>query len=179
MGSLYVEGAKLWARYKDEHGADDDLIVPTRNMTERLSPESANAFRLDLAMLGMRHRRGHDLRRTFITIAQVDGARRDLLETITHGPRGNIVNVYTTFPWPALCAEVAKLRIKKVITEVAKTGAKSTSEERVLDGEPRSLATGLATAQRNWRKECDPSGIRTGRQALTRTSGVARPCAVL
>ena len=26
--------------------------------------------------------RGHDLRRTFITLAQVDGARRDLLETV-------------------------------------------------------------------------------------------------
>ena len=62
--------------------------------------------------LGLRPRRGHDLRRTFITLAQVDGARRDLLETITHGPRGDIVSVYTTFPWPALCAEVAKLQIE-------------------------------------------------------------------
>ena len=82
-------------------------------MTERLSPEAQNSFRTDLALLGFRHRRGHDLRRTFITLAQVDGARRDLLETITHGPRGNIINVYTTFPWPALCAEVAKLKIRK------------------------------------------------------------------
>ena len=32
----------------------------------------------------------------------------DLLETITHGPRGDIVSVYTTFPWPALCEEVKK-----------------------------------------------------------------------
>jgi integrase len=152
-----------WERTFGRAPTDEDLIVPTRNMTERLSPESANAFRLDLAMLGLRHRRGHDLRRTFITLAQVDGARRDLLETITHGPRGNIINVYTTFPWPALCAEVAKLRIKKVTTGVAKTGAKSRSEERVLDGEPRALATGLATAQRNWRnrwrKSATPAGF--------------------
>ena len=82
-------------------------------MTERLSPEAQNSFRADLVLLGLRHRRGHDLRRTFITLAQVDGARRDLLETITHGPRGNIINVYTTFPWPALCAEVAKLKIEE------------------------------------------------------------------
>lgn len=112
----------------------------------------------------LRHRRGHDLRRTFITLAQVDGARRDLLETITHGPRGNIINVYTTFPWPALCAEVAKLRITKVRTGVAKIGSKAESAGRVLDGEPRSLTTGLATAQRNWRnrwrKSNAPSGIR-------------------
>ena len=37
------------------------------------------------------------LRRTFITLAQVDGARKDILEAISHGPRGDIVSVYTTF----------------------------------------------------------------------------------
>jgi integrase len=152
-----------WERIYGRPPTDDDFIVPTRNMTERLSPEAQNAFTLDLKMLGLRHRRGHDLRRTFITLAQVDGARRDLLETITHGPRGNIINVYTTFPWPALCAEVAKLRITKVRTGVAKTGSKSESARRVLDGEPRSLATGLATAQRNWRnrwrKSATPAGF--------------------
>jgi hypothetical protein len=39
------------------------------------------------------------------------GPRRDLLETVTHVPRGDIVSVYTSFPWPALCAEIAKLKI--------------------------------------------------------------------
>jgi hypothetical protein len=42
---------------------------------------------------------------------QVDGARRDLLETVTRAPLKDIVSVYTTFPWPALCAEIAKLKI--------------------------------------------------------------------
>jgi hypothetical protein len=72
----------------------------------------------DLKALGLRGRRGHDLRRAFITLAQVDGARRDLLEVITHGPRGDIVSIYTTFPWPALCAEVAKLRINRLAGDV-------------------------------------------------------------
>ncbi len=100
-----------WERTFGRAPRPDDLIVPTRNMTERQSPESQNAFLLDLATLGLRPRHGHDLRRTFITLAQVDGARRDLLETITHGPRGDIINVYTTFPWPALCEEVRKLTL--------------------------------------------------------------------
>ena len=81
-------------------------------MTDRQSPESQQALLGDLETLGLRKRRGHDLRRTFITLAQVDGVRRDLLETITHGPRGDIVNVYTSFPWPALCEEVRKLKIE-------------------------------------------------------------------
>jgi len=153
-----------WERTYGRAPTDDDFIVPTRNMTERLSPEAQNSFRADLVLLGLRHRRGHDLRRTFITLAQVDGARRDLLETITHGPRGNIINVYTTFPWPALCAEVAKLKIRKVTAGVTKLGSqKPTSSTPVLDGESRSLATGLATAQRNWRnrwrKSATPAGF--------------------
>lgn len=85
---------------------------PTRNFTERQSPESQVAFLGDSALLGLRRRRGHDLRRTFITLAQVDGARRDLLETVTHGQRGDIINIYTSFPWPALCDEVAKFKIE-------------------------------------------------------------------
>jgi integrase len=152
-----------WERTYGRAPTDDDFIVPTRNMTERLSPEAQNSFRADLVLLGFRHRRGHDLRRTFITVAQVDGARRDLLETITHGPRRNIINVYTTFPWPALCAEVAKLKIRNGTAGVTKLGSQNpTSSHPVLDGESRSLATGLATAQRNWRnrwrKSATPAG---------------------
>lgn len=96
----------------DAQGRGADLIVPTRNGTERTGQEAPKALRLDFETLELRDRRGHDLRRTFITPAQVDGARRELLETISHGPRGDIVSLYTTFPWAALCAEVAKLKIE-------------------------------------------------------------------
>jgi hypothetical protein len=75
----------------------------------RPSPDAQRSFLDDLKVLGLRPRRGHDLRRTFITLAQVDGARRDILEAISHGPRGDIVSVYTTFPWPAMCEEIRKL----------------------------------------------------------------------
>jgi integrase len=128
----------------------DDLIVPTRNLTERQSPESQEALLGDLKLLGLRRRRGHDLRRTFITLAQVDGARRDLLETVTHGPRGDIINVYTTFPWPALCAEVAKLQI-------------ALREGKLLEGDFGGLATPLATrertARKRWVKAATPAGF--------------------
>ena len=90
----------------------DDLIVPGRNGGVWEAHDADDFFKLDLIRLGLRHRRGHDLRRTFITLAQVDGARRDLLKVITHGPAADdIVSLYTSFPWPSLCAEVAKLQI--------------------------------------------------------------------
>jgi hypothetical protein len=68
----------------------------------------------DFAALGLRHRRGHDLRRTMISLARSDGARKDLLEVCTHTPgRGKTaIDVYTTFEWKALCEEVRKLKIE-------------------------------------------------------------------
>ena len=128
----------------------DDYVTPTRNMTERTAQETPKQLHEDLDLLGLRRRRGHDLRRTFITLAQVDGARRDLLETVTHGPRGDIVSIYTTFPWPALCEEVAKLKI-------------GLREGVLLDGEFGEFATEFATVQRRarnrWQKVVTPSGL--------------------
>jgi len=40
-----------------------------------------------------------------------DGAVADTLHFATHGPDGEIMDDYTTLPWAALCAEVAKVRI--------------------------------------------------------------------
>lgn len=47
-----------------------------------------------------------------ITLAREDGARAYVLEMITHAPNPNdMMNLYTSFSWPTLCAEVAKLQI--------------------------------------------------------------------
>ena len=139
-----------WERTYGRMPTPDDLITPSLNMTERSAQETPKQLHEDLDTLGLHQRRGHDLRRTFITLAQVDGARRDLLETITHGPRGDIISVYTTFPWPALCAEVAKLQIEL-------------RDGKVLDGDFGALATSLATSQRRarnrWQKVVTPSGL--------------------
>ncbi len=97
--------------YRRKPGADD-LIVPTRNMTVRAAPHSLKYLRKDLATVGLRPRRGHDLRRTFVTLLQIDGARREVIKTISHGvSEADILDMYTSFPWPTLCEEIAKLRV--------------------------------------------------------------------
>ena len=35
-----------------------------------------------------------------------------MIEWGTHGPRGDIMSMYTSLPWPTLCDECAKLRIE-------------------------------------------------------------------
>lgn len=68
-------------------------------------------FHKDLARTGLRRRRQHDAHRTFISIALADGARKDVLRWVTHGPEGDIVDLYTTLAWHTLCEEVARLKI--------------------------------------------------------------------
>lgn len=90
----------------------EDLVIPTRAFTVRAAAQAWKDLQHDLEQLGMRARRGHDFRRTFITFAREDGADDRKLKAITHGVGRAIIDVYTSWTWPALCAEVAKLRVR-------------------------------------------------------------------
>jgi hypothetical protein len=75
-------------------------------------------LRDDLAALGWRHRRGHDLRRTLISLARTDGARKDILELCTHTPRkGSAIDVPVgSLVRPALSyrrTQVTRIDVKK------------------------------------------------------------------
>src|SRR5262249_26099440 len=89
----------------------DDVLVPKAGGQNRDAHYVLYWFRHDCALLGLRRRRQYDSRRTFISLAQADGARKDILRWVTHGPEGDIVSLYTTLPWAALCDEVAKLNV--------------------------------------------------------------------
>jgi hypothetical protein len=138
-----------WERIFGRRPTANDFIVPTRNMTMRESPDAQKSLHDDLALLELRPRRGHDLRCTFITLAQVDGARKDILEAISHGPRGDIVSVYTTFPWPVLCAEVAKLKIEPAVVRIPRGLADKTRYTAV---------TGEQSSRNRWTKSATPAG---------------------
>lgn len=119
--------AEGWVKMMGREPTPDDLVVPRPpEHTARRRSGKGNAMRdknysgkrlreEDLPTLGFRHRRGHDLRRTMISLARTDGARKDLLELCTHNPKrnGSTIDIYTEFPWEALCAEVAKFKITR------------------------------------------------------------------
>jgi len=116
-----------WPSMMGRQPTPDDLVVPlppdhasrrkVRGTAEGMREKGYcfKRFRDDLGLIGFRHRRGHDLRRTMVSLTREDGARKDILELCTHNPRktGSSIDVYTTFPWEALCGEVAKLRIQR------------------------------------------------------------------
>jgi integrase len=125
LGAILAEWREAgWERVYGRAPRADDLVVPSRALRPRGAPETQVQLVADLERLGLptragdvegrRNRRGHDLRRTMISLALEDGARRDLLEVCTHGPRGDIISVYSTFPWPALCHEISRLCVRWV-----------------------------------------------------------------
>ncbi len=97
----------------------DDLIAPSRKGKMRVSQRVWEELQANLVTLGYRKRRFHDLRRTFISLARSDGARPDILKLVTHGPSGDIMDIYTTLPWEAPCAEVAKLKVQRRVGQVS------------------------------------------------------------
>ncbi len=117
-----------WSLMMGRPPTQDDLIIPSRRGANRGCNHSLVRFREDLSRLGLRRRRQHDLRRTFISLARTDGARKDVLERCTHGSRGDIVDLYTELPWALLCEEVAKLKVSLLSGRVLQLSVVATKE---------------------------------------------------
>jgi len=98
-----------WPAVMGRAPTPDDLVVPMPAPANRGPRVKQGAMRTehntykrlikDLATLGRRHRRFHDLRRTMITLARADGARKDILELCPHTPgkNGRTIDLYTSF----------------------------------------------------------------------------------
>jgi integrase len=106
--------AAVLARWRLAHPTVDEnaLVIPDAGGASRRADRGWQLFHRDLKALGIRLRRLHDLRRTFVTMARSNGAPADHVRWVVHGPSGTVLDGYTSTPWPALCAAVKCLRAK-------------------------------------------------------------------
>ncbi len=81
----------------------------------RTPSQAYSRLRDDLVRLELRPRRVHDTRRTMITLALNDGARRDVLQGITHGQKGEIIDLYNSPLWALKCDELSKLCVRPIV----------------------------------------------------------------
>lgn len=151
LGALLAEW-KLsgWAAMLGRTPGPDDLVVPTPVPTNRgrrldagsmrTSSWSWKRFKKDLAMLGFRHRRGHDLRRTFISLARSDGALMDIVKRGTHKPPREVIDGYTTFEFDVQCREMLKLQLHpgggELIALPTAVGSVSAPGRQAVEAEP-------------------------------------------
>lgn len=89
----------------------DELIVPSRTGKCRVSGTTHQNLQRDCKAVGIPGRRTHDTRHTFISMARRGGARKEIVERITHNSAGDIVDRYTTFDWEPLCEAVLCVRL--------------------------------------------------------------------
>jgi len=88
----------------------DDLIVPSRAGRVRSLTHMGHKFHYALELIGLRRRSMHDLRASFITLAQDDGGDPNVLRTITHQGNKDVWTGYSRHQWAALCDNVLRLR---------------------------------------------------------------------
>ena len=68
-------------------------------------------FHDDCARVGLRARRQHDSRRTWLSVVLAAGANETHAKWIAHGPPPTVLGAYMSMPWEALCAVVAGLKL--------------------------------------------------------------------
>lgn len=105
-----------WPAFYLRHPRPDDLIVPSRAGAEvaRAGSKARERLLADLRTLGLRDtgRARHALRATLVTLGTEDGALRDVLDLLVWAKPSEVRAGYQRFGWPALCAEVSRLRLE-------------------------------------------------------------------
>jgi integrase len=93
----------------------DDFVVPNiskrANVAHHTKSSFYKSFRKACLAVGIRHRSVHSTRHTFITLTRRGGAKKDVLERITHNAKGDIVDRYTHWEWEPLCEAVLALQL--------------------------------------------------------------------
>lgn len=88
----------------------DDFIVPHASARVRGGHHTRStyykAFVSGCKAAGVPCRSLHSTRHTMITLARRGGARKDVLEQVTHNAKGDIVDRYTHMDWQPLCDAV-------------------------------------------------------------------------
>lgn len=95
-----------------------DLLFPTASDRRRRDGHTATSQpelykqwqRHDLPAAGLRHRRLHDSRRTFVSASRSSTQDAAMVRSITHKAIADVVlDSYTTYEWQALCEEIQRV----------------------------------------------------------------------
>lgn len=164
-----------WKAMMGRAPTEQDLLLPAvrgrhdRRGGIRTQTSSNRGFRSDCEKVGLRPRRQHAARHTFISLAQDDGAEGAVLRWVTHPPPSTAFDSYTRLDWLKLCAEVAKLRIPKA-------PAITRGESRGSGPDPSEAAEKagyLGESTQESKRTTRPRGARTSEDSWVRPRSMA------
>lgn len=148
-----------WAEMNGRKPEPDDLIV-TNERGGFLSDVNTKKTRpRDLRKLGLRVRRFHDARSTFITLGTTDGAEEIWLERVTHNAKGTVVNQYRRKNWLKMCEAVTCLQLEPAVLRSPLRSGGDAMEDRDTTTEASSAVGGTRTprhAERRTLEDVNP-----------------------
>lgn len=105
------EAIRVWrdtgaAQLLGHEPGEEDLILPSHRGGMRDNSSVLRRFHRDLRDAGLRPRRVHDARRTFVTLCRAGGARPDIIRAMTHTSSRDMIDLYTSLPWKTLCEAI-------------------------------------------------------------------------
>lgn len=102
-----------WAELNGRPATAEDLLL-TNSRGGRFSDSTSKKTRpKDLRALGLRVRRFHDARSTFIGLGTHDGGDEKWLERVTHNAKGSTFNQYLRKDWLKMCEAVSCLQVRR------------------------------------------------------------------
>jgi integrase len=131
-----------WKALYCREPAPGNLIFPGEGHTALTKSSAYKAWRRSCVAASVGNRSLHSTRHTFITLARRAGADKNVLELITHNPKGTIIDRYTTRDWAELCKVVSLVDLPLEIDDSVSrddgspldVGSSSWTRTRTTDG---------------------------------------------
>jgi len=95
-----------WALHFLHQPGLDDFIVPMVDGSPMTRSSAYKMWLRSCKAAQVTNRSVHSTRHTFITLTLRGGAERRIVERITHNPKQEIIDVYTTHEWSEFCRAV-------------------------------------------------------------------------
>jgi integrase len=149
LESWWSEG---WEFFYGRPPTLEDLIVPHRKLGVHDKSSAYKAFQRARKLTAVPNRAAHATRSTFASVTRSSGARKDVVERITHNAKGDIIDGYTEFEWLPLCEAVLCFDLNLDL---------STNTARNVAPAPGLEAGGSAKEVGGWvgiARDCEPLG---------------------
>jgi integrase len=116
-----------WEKIQCREPKPGDLMFPGAGGGALTKSSAYKAWLRTCKAAGVANRSVHSTRHTFITFARRGGAPMELVELVTHNPKGTIVDRYTTRDWSELCTVVLAVRYGTPVDSAVDSGTNGPS----------------------------------------------------
>ena len=104
----------------------------------------------------------------------MDGGRPEVLRLLTHPGESDTIGLYTSFQWPTICAELAKLQLPLPATTRPALAVDARAAEQIVDGGGASyMPSYSASYTASYSPDCSP-GIMNAINDMQSDTGVGQ-----